>query len=53
MSERMAKKILDQLSIQELARKAYFIASDNEEMWGATAIVGLLPKPLDFHSQKK
>jgi hypothetical protein len=41
----MAESILARLEDGRAVRKAYFASIDNEELWGATYRVGLLPEP--------
>ena len=36
---------LEALAEKRVARRAYYRSIDNEEMWGATSRVGLLPEP--------
>jgi transcription initiation factor IIF auxiliary subunit len=40
-----AKSTLQKMELQRAVRKAYFLSLDNEELWGATFRVGLLPEP--------
>lgn len=42
-----AHQLLLRFEEQRLVRKAYFKSLDNEELWGATNVVGLLPEPTD------
>jgi hypothetical protein len=41
-----ARTILTALASRNLVRKAPFASVDGQEMWGATAIVGIAPQPL-------
>jgi transcription initiation factor IIF auxiliary subunit len=38
------ENVLSQLEIDNFARKAYFKSIDNQELWGATSVVGIAPK---------
>jgi transcription initiation factor IIF auxiliary subunit len=40
-----ARRILEPLSDSGFVRRAYYRSIDNEELWGATCVVGLLPIP--------
>lgn len=40
----MVRNILDNFHQQNLARKAFFRSVDGQELWGATAVVGLSPR---------
>jgi hypothetical protein len=40
-----ADHILQSLSLKRAARKAYYQSIDNEDLWGSTSVVGLLPVP--------
>jgi hypothetical protein len=40
-----AKSILERLENRRAVRKAHFASIDNEELWGATCRIGLLPEP--------
>ena len=44
LSESTVVKILNEFSQKDAVRKAYFLSIDKQEMWGATSVVGLLPK---------
>lgn len=43
--EKRVREILDDLAGKRLAREAYFKSTDNDDLWGATAVIGLLPSP--------
>ena len=42
---KQVKNILDHFHQQNLARKAFFLSVDGQELWGATSVVGLAPCP--------
>jgi transcription initiation factor IIF auxiliary subunit len=44
-TQREANRLLGILAAKGGVRKAYFRSIDNQELWGATSIVGLLPVP--------
>ena len=39
-------EVLRRMEAENVVRKAYFKSVDNQEMWGATAVVGIAPRPL-------
>ena len=45
VSDQLVNQILQDLSTAGYARKAYYKSIDNEELWGPTSIVGILPTP--------
>ncbi len=45
LPEEIVLKILDYLKEKKLVRKASYLSIDNKELWGATSIVGITPKP--------
>ena len=47
LSQEDARQILSSLQEQRLVRKAYYESLDDEELWGATNVVGLLPEPTE------
>jgi transcription initiation factor IIF auxiliary subunit len=38
-------RLLELMALKRLARKSYYLSLENEEMWGATCKVGILPEP--------
>lgn len=45
LSERKVLKILKNLEEDDLVRKAHYKTIHGVDLWGATAVVGILPKP--------
>jgi hypothetical protein len=45
-----ARKQMESLERRLLVRRAPFLSIDNEELWGATCRIGLLPTPLENNS---
>jgi transcription initiation factor IIF auxiliary subunit len=43
IAEDRVLEVLAHLATQRVVRKAYFLSIDKEELWGATAVVGLMP----------
>jgi len=45
LTEERVLEVLRGLEESDLARKSYIKSVDNQDMWGATAVVGITPRP--------